>query len=197
MKLPSGSPVVGLVGRLQPWKGQDRLLRAQLILRERGHNMHVLMVGGDAYGLSPEYARSLPSLVSQLGLTDAVTMTGQVPDAGPHIDQMDILVNASESEPFGIVLLEGMARGIPVVAVNQGGPAEFIEHGKTGLLADSWEPIALADALEGLLASPTLRRRIGDAGRERFMQNFTDVAMRRRLFHQLESIRNPTASRRG
>ena len=94
LELPPDVPVVGLVGRLQPWKGQDRLLRAQALLRDRGHPFHLVIVGGDAYGLSPEYAQSLPALVSRLGLTDAVTMTGQVPDAGPYIDRMDILVNA-------------------------------------------------------------------------------------------------------
>ena len=67
IELPSGVPVVGLVGRLQPWKGQDRLLRAQAILRERGREVHVLIVGGDSYGLSPEYAASLEPLARELG----------------------------------------------------------------------------------------------------------------------------------
>jgi len=127
-------------------------------------------------------------LINQLGLVDAVTMTGQVPDAGPYIDQMDILVNACDFESFGIVLLEGMVRGVPVVAVNSGGPAELIEHGKTGLLAPSGEPMALADALEPLLVSSALRRTIGQAGQERFMQDFTDVAMCERFFHHLEML---------
>jgi glycosyltransferase involved in cell wall biosynthesis len=188
LTLPADIPVVGLVGRLQPWKGQDRLLQAQAILRERGHDIHLVIVGGDAYGLSAEYAAALPGLVSRLGLTSAVTMTGQVPDAGPYIDQMDILVNASDPEPFGIVLLEGMARGVAVVAVDSGGPAEFIEDGKTGLLARSGEPGALADALEPLLDSATARRAIGQAGRERYMREFTDLAMRRRFFAQLEAL---------
>ncbi len=188
LTLPADVPVVGLVGRLQPWKGQDRLLQAQAILRERGHDIHLVIVGGDAYGLSAEYAAALPDLVSRLGLTGAVTMTGQVPDAGPYIDQMDILVNASDPEPFGIVLLEGMARGVAVVAVDSGGPAEFIENGKTGLLARSGEPGALADALEPLLGSSTARSAVGQAGRERFMQEFTDLAMRRRFFAQFEAL---------
>lgn len=188
LELPSDVPVVGLVGRLQPWKGQDRLLEAQALLRERGHEMHTVIVGGDAYGLSSEYAGSLPGLVSRLGLTDAVTMTGQVPDAGPYIEQMDVLVNASDPEPFGIVLLEGMARGVAVVAVDSGGPGEFIDDGQTGVLARSGEPSALADALEPLLVSPTLRQTIGQAGRERFMRDFTDVAMCRRFFDQLEHL---------
>ncbi len=193
LKLPPDVPAVGLVGRLQPWKGQDRLLEAQALLRRRGYDIHTVIVGGDAHGLSPEYASSLPALVDRLGLGDAVTMTGQVADAGPYIEQMDILVNASDGEPFGIVLLEGMARGVPIVAVNSGAPGEFVEDGRTGVLARSGEPSALADAMEPLLSSPQLRQTIGQAGRERFMQEFTDVAMCKRFYHQLENL----ARRRG
>src|SRR5579863_8238945 len=94
--LPPDVPIVGLVGRMEPWKGHDRMLRAQALLRERGHPIHTVMVGGDAYDISPEYARSLPHLVERLGLAGAVTMTGQVPDAGPYIERMDVLVNASD-----------------------------------------------------------------------------------------------------
>jgi glycosyltransferase involved in cell wall biosynthesis len=195
LELAPKVPVVGLVGRLQPWKGQDRLLRAQALLRERGHDVHTLIVGGDAYGFSSEYAGSLASLAGRLGLTDAVTLTGQVDDAGPYIERMDILVNASDPEPFGIVLLEGMARGVAVVAVNSGGPAEFIEHERTGLLARSGAPGALADALESLLVSPDLRHAIGRAGRECFMRDFTDVAMRERFFYHLEAVLDGRGSR--
>ncbi|MEA2314097.1 MAG: hypothetical protein QOI03_789 [Solirubrobacteraceae bacterium] len=188
LELPQQVPVVGLVGRLQPWKGQDRMLQAHALLRERGVPLHTVIVGGDSYGLSPEYAASLAPLADRLGLHDAVTMTGEVPDAGPYVEQMDILVNASEAEPFGIVLLEGMARGVAVVAVDAGGPAEFIEHGRTGMLARSGEPAALAQALEPLLASADLRREIGEAGREHFMREFTDVALRRRFFARFEEV---------
>ncbi len=188
LQLPADVPVVGLVGRLQPWKGQDRLLRAQALLRERGHRMHTVIVGGDAYGLSAQYAASIPALVRELELTEDVTLTGQVPDAGPYIAQLDILVNASDPEPFGIVLLEGMSRGVAVVAVDSGGPAEFIEHGRTGLLASSGEPGPLADALEPLLLSPAQRQAVGRAGRESFMREFTDVAMRKRFFDNLQEV---------
>lgn len=188
LELPADVPVVGLVGRLQPWKGQDRLLRAQAILRARGYPMHLVIVGGDANGLSPQYAASLGPLAAELGLEDAFTMTGEVPDAGPYIEQMDVLVNASDPEPFGIVILEGMARGVAVVAVDSGGPAEFVEHGSTGMLARSGDPAALADALEPLLASPELRRRLGEAGRELYLREYTDAAMRRRFFREFERV---------
>ncbi len=188
LKLPEGVPVVGLVGRLQPWKGQDRLLRAQALLRDRGRDIHTLIVGGAAYGFSEGYAASLPELADELGLTDRVTLTGQVPDAGPYVERMDVLVNASDPEPFGIVLLEGMSRGVAVLAVDSGGPAEFVEDGRTGVLARSGEPAALADALQRLLDTPGLRRKLADAGRERFLAEFTDAALRRRFFAALEAV---------
>jgi len=188
LELPAGVPIVGLVGRLQPWKGQDRLLKAQALLRERGHEMHSVIVGGDAYGLSSEYAESLPRLVSDLNLADAVTMTGQVPDAGPYIDRFDVLVNASDPEPFGIVLLEGMAKGVAVLAVDSGGPAEFIVNRQTGIHARSGSPEDLADALESMLVSPELREQLGRAGRESFLRDYTDVAMRKRFFAEMQTL---------
>jgi glycosyltransferase involved in cell wall biosynthesis len=188
LELPAGVPVIGLVGRLQRWKGQDRLLRAQAILRERGHDSHVVIVGGDSFGLEPEYASSLPRIVIELGLADSVTMTGEVADAGPYIEQMDVLVNASDPEPFGIVLLEGMARGVSVVAVGAGGPTEILTDGVTGMLARSGAPGDLADALEPLLTSPRLRGEIGEAGRARFACEFTDAAMCKRFVDHLNRL---------
>ena len=127
-------------------------------------------------------------LQRELELTDSVTLTGEVPDAGPYIARMDVLVNASDPEPFGIVLLEAMARGVPVVAVNSGGPATLIEHERTGLLVQSGEPAALADGLERLLLSPALRARLAGAATERFSADFTDVAVRSRFFDLLEVV---------
>ena len=190
LELPHDVPIVGLIGRLQPWKGQDRLLRAQALLRDRGVDMHLVIVGGDAWGLSSEYAASLSGLIDELGLSGHVTQTGQVPDAGPYVEQLDVLVNASDPEPFGIVLLEGMARGIAVLAVNSGGPAEFIRDGETGVLARSGDPAALADALELLLSSPERRDSLARAGRESFLSDYTDAAMRRRFFGELQEVLN-------
>jgi glycosyltransferase involved in cell wall biosynthesis len=185
---PTGAVVVGIVGRLQPWKGQDRLLRAHALLRARGLHVHSLIVGGDAYGLSPRYARSLPQLAERLAIADSVTFAGQVADAGPYIERMDVLVNASEPEPYGIVLLEAMSRGVPVVAVDAGGPRELIEHQRTGMLASSGAPEALAHALEPLLRSPELRHTIAAAARARFEEEFTDERMRERFFAELTRV---------
>lgn len=188
IELPADVPIVGLVGRLQPWKGQDELMRAQAILRGRGREMHLLIVGGDSWGLSPEYAASLEPLARELGIDDAVTMTGEVPDAGPYIQRMDVVVNASDPEPFGIVILEGMARGVAVVAVNSGGPAEFVHSGVTGVLARSGRPEDLADALEPLLSSAEMRERIGAQGLQSYLENYTTAALRAKFFAELQSL---------
>jgi glycosyltransferase involved in cell wall biosynthesis len=197
LALAGDAPVVGIVGRLQAWKGQDRLLQAQALLRERGQPLHLVIVGGDSYGLSPDYAASLPMLISQLGLDGAVTLVGEVADAMPYIEQLDVLVNASDAEPFGIVLLEAMAAGVAVVAVDAGGPRDIVEHARTGMLARSGDPADLAAALEPLLGSRALRHELGERGRERFMRDYTDEAMRNRFFTALESIAGPVRRRRG
>ncbi|HTR88661.1 MAG TPA: glycosyltransferase, partial [Solirubrobacteraceae bacterium] len=80
LDLPGDVPVVGMIGRLQAWKGQDRMLEAQALLRERGVRFHLLLVGGDTYELSPAYAASLPATIARLGLERDVTLTGEVPD---------------------------------------------------------------------------------------------------------------------
>src|SRR5262249_7851056 len=152
------------VGRLQPWKGQDRFLRALAELRRGGRDVHGLVVGGDAYGRSPEYVVELARLVERLGLEGAVTMTGQVDDARPYLAAMDVAVNASVGGPLGIVLPEAMAAERAVVAVAAGGPLEIIEPDVTGVLAPGGEPKELAAAIDGLLADPARRARIAAAG---------------------------------
>jgi glycosyltransferase involved in cell wall biosynthesis len=186
--IPRERLVVGIVGRLQPWKGQDRLVKALADLRARGHDVHGLIVGGVAYDLSPGYAAELEQLVADLGLSDRVTMTGQVPDSTPYLGLMDVAVNASEEEPFGIVLLEAMAAGVPVVAVGNGGPLDIVVPGETGMLAAGGEPAQLADAIDELLASPDLRAEVAKAARERCGERFTAAQMADRLTSKLAEL---------
>jgi glycosyltransferase involved in cell wall biosynthesis len=180
--------IIGIVGRLQPWKGQDRLIRAVSVLRKRGLRVHGLVVGGDAHGRSPEYEPRLRRLVAELGLADDVTFTGHVSDATDYIRTMDVLVNASDHEPFGIVLLEAMALGTPVVAVADGGPSEVIDHGESGILLASNGADEIADAVEALLARPSLRTRLAHRALERFTSEFSATSMTDRLAHKLEEL---------
>jgi glycosyltransferase involved in cell wall biosynthesis len=187
LAIPEGDQVVGIVGRLQPWKGQDKLLRAVVELRRRGHDVHAVIVGGVAYNLSPEYEPYLRTLVSDLGVERVVHFTGQVADPAPFICLMDVLVNASDAEPFGIVLLQAMALEVAVVAVDRAGPAEIIEAGRSGLLVRSADPNVLADGLEKLFDA-ALRRRLGENGRRRFEAHFTAKRMTSELERHLAAL---------
>jgi glycosyltransferase involved in cell wall biosynthesis len=181
-----GRWVVGLVGNLQPWKGQDRLLRAQALLRARGHDVSVLLVGGDLYASANGYADRLRELIRAHKLGDAVVFTGHVPDVARYLNDMDLFVSAASGEPFGIALLEAMARGLPVVAVADGGPAEIVVSEKSGLLVDSPTPAAIAAALERLIRDPELRTRVGYGARARVTASFSAERMCREIERHLE-----------
>jgi len=176
---PGSAALVGIVGRLIPWKGQHRFLQALARLRADGHDVHGLVVGGDAYGLAPGYPARLRRLARDLGLEERVTFTGHVESAAPWIELMDVSVNASAAEPFGVVLLEAMALGTPVVAVDSAGPREIVEPDRTGILVP--DDGALATGMARLLADDDLRRRVVAAARARYRDRFTAARMTREM----------------
>jgi glycosyltransferase involved in cell wall biosynthesis len=186
--LTEDSSVVGIVGRLQPWKGQHRLLIALACLIRANHSVHGLIVGGNAYDLSPGYEPYLHRLAGALGIADHVTFTGQVPDGWKYVQAMDVFVNASIQEPFGVVLLEAMAAGLPTVAFASGGPREIIEPGRSGLLVEDITEEGLAAAIEQLIIDPNLRERLGEGARDRVQQRFTARRMTRDLEAKLERL---------
>jgi glycosyltransferase involved in cell wall biosynthesis len=186
--IPEGRTVLGTVGRLQPGKGQDSFLRAISGLRARGHEVHGVVVGGDAYGLSRGYEGSLRRLAEDLGLAERVNFTGQVEAAGPYMQAMDIYVSASLGESFGIVITEAMALRVAVAAFATGGPAEIIENGRSGFLLPAGDVTALVDCLERLVVDARLRSQLATAGYERFCSKFSADRMARQiesLFQQL------------
>jgi glycosyltransferase involved in cell wall biosynthesis len=188
VSIPPGRVTIGIVGRLQPWKGQHRVIRALALLRDRGLDVHGLVVGGEAHGFSAGFGAELERLVDELELSDRVTMTGHVANAAAYMAAMDVFVSASDNEPFGMVLLEAMAQSLPVVAVAEGGPVEIVAPGRSGILLESKEPNALADALEPLILSPALRRGLGREGRELVEERFTAARMADELQSRLARI---------
>jgi glycosyltransferase involved in cell wall biosynthesis len=180
--------VVGIVGRLQPWKGQHRFIRAIAELRRRGYPVRGLVVGGNSHNLSPGYDVALRRLALDSSVAQFVTFTGHVADPARYIRTMDVLVNASRQEPFGIVVLEAMALGVPVVAAAGSGPGEIVESGRSGVLLDSVDETSIANGLELLLSDRRLRRRLGEAGRSHIRAKFSAETMCRRLEAALNGI---------
>ncbi len=170
---------IAAVGRLVPRKGVDLAIRALALLRDAGRtDVELLIVGGssDCAGLeSDPEARRLLALARSLGVQDQVVLRGQVPreDMPAVLRSADAVVCAPWYEPFGIVPLEAMACGVPVVASAVGGLIDTVVHGKTGLHVPPRDPGALAAALAELLGNPAYARRLGAAGKQRAQARYS------------------------
>ena len=135
------------VGRLVPRKGFDTVLKAMNVLRQRGLDL-VLRIVGDG----PE-RDALESLTSELDLRECVSFVGYVPRERMchQLSNADVLVSGSVQEGFSMSMLESLASGVPVVGFEVGGLAELVIQGKTGTVAHEETPSGLAEAVQGLL----------------------------------------------
>jgi glycosyltransferase involved in cell wall biosynthesis len=176
LEIPSGRHVVGLPGRLVRWKGQHRFIDAVARLVAEGREVHGLVVGGTGHGLDEDFGPALHDQVRRLGLDERVTFTGHVEDPLPYIQLMNVLVNASIGEPFGLTLVEAQALGVPAVAVDVGGPREIIVHGESGWLVPSGEPDDLAAGMAAVLDDPERAERITARAKESYAACFTAEA---------------------
>jgi glycosyltransferase involved in cell wall biosynthesis len=157
---------VGIVGRLAPWKGQDVFLEA-FASAFRGEKVRAHIVGSAMFG-EDAYARSLEQHAERLGIAGQVDFRGFREDVWDELAELDVLVHASVNpEPFGQVVLEGMAAGLPVVASTEGGPSELVANDVDGLLTPPGDVEALAEALRRLSDDPGLRQRLGVAAVQR------------------------------
>lgn len=171
--LPVDTPVIGMVGRLRPWKGQLRFLRVLKRVMAAHPHIHGIVVGGTPLATEDTYAAQLHSAVHNLDLTDHVIFTGQLEDIRPALAAMDVFVHPGDPEPFGLVNIEAMAMAKPVVAFAHGALPEIVVHDETGLLIPPMDETAMANAIISLLQAPSRARTLGTAGRQRVEQAFT------------------------
>lgn len=171
--LASDTPVVGCVGQLIPWKGQDDFLRVAAKVVSAIPGARFLIVGQEVES-HRSFRSSLEALALTLGVRDHVIFTGFRQDAASLLASMDVFLHcAVEPDPLPRVILEAMALGKPIVATDTGGIPEMIEEGRTGLLAPDRDVESLAKATISLLSDGELARRIGRAARERVREHFS------------------------
>lgn len=164
--LPADGPLIGMAGRLQRWKGMHVFVAAVAQIRATHPGVHAVIVGG-THETEPKYGAELRAQVHALGLDGALTLAGFQPNVAEWMQAMDVFVHASDREPFGIVVVEAMALGKPVVAGAGGGPAEIITDGENGLLAPYGDAGSLARAVTRYLDDRALAARVGAAARAR------------------------------
>jgi glycosyltransferase involved in cell wall biosynthesis len=158
---------IGIVAVFDRVKGHQYLFEAVKCLAERGERDFSCLVIGD--GREKE---RIHELVAQLGLDELVDLRGYVSDLIGAFRELDILVIPSLQESFGMVAVEAMAMGIPVVASRVGGLPEVIQDGVTGVLVPPANPRKLADAIGNLMDNPEVRFQMGQSGRARVREHF-------------------------
>jgi len=164
-------PIVGIVGTIQPWKGQREVILAIKEVKKQFQDIRCLIVGGI---FDPVYRNEIKKLVAELELTDNIYLLGYRKDVLDVMNTMDVVIHASTSpEPFGRVLIEAMTLGKPLIATRAGGPLEIIEDRVNGLLVPPRDPEALGSAVKLLLENKMFSAKIAEAGRERVKQLFT------------------------
>ena len=171
LSLPSAAPILLFVGRLQPSKGIDTLLRAAAEIRREHPNVCVLVVGGGLDERDEQETSELNrlrQLGTELGLNDVRYIKAQPQETlAKYYAAADVFVMPSHYESFGMVVLEAMACGTPVVGSAVGGLAYTIVDGDSGLLVPPGDWRAFAEAISGLLGSPRLQVAMRLAGPER------------------------------
>lgn len=171
--------LMGVVAQLTQWKGQHTAIAALEMLRDRGVDAHLLLIGEAKFTAratrfdNRAYVEGLHAQVDRAGLTDRVSWLGQRSDVRELIAALDVLLLPSEEEPFGRAVIEAMALCVPVLATAVGGPAEILEDGVQGRLLAPGDPAAWAGAAAELAERPALRAAMGAAGRERVLERFT------------------------
>nr|MBC7244580.1 glycosyltransferase family 4 protein [Chloroflexota bacterium] len=176
-RIPNAAPLVGMVGRLRPWKGQERFLRAMARVQAKVPEAWFVLVGGAVFDADDEYANQLRTLATNLGIAGQVVFTRHLADVRPAFAAMDVFVHPGDPEPFGLVNIEAMAMAKPVVAFAHGALPEIVTDRETGLLVPPEDESALAEAVVTLLHEPTLRKTMGLAGRSRVETYFTAQRM--------------------
>jgi len=170
--LDKNAQLIGVVGNIKQWKGQDIAIRAMVHIKKRFPNLRCLLIGGSSQD-DKEYFDLVRNLVKSEGLEDNIIFTGQRRDVPSLINILSVLIHTSVlPEPFGRVLLEGMAMGKPIITPNIGAGPEIVADGKTGLVVKSGDPKDLARAILYLLEAPQKAEQMGKAGRDRLEKHF-------------------------
>jgi len=181
--------LIGIFGRLQRWKGQDVFIKAASRVARLRSNVKFVIVGGSVFGMEPEYLGELQADVVALGLADRLAFTGFRSDVPRLMSACDIVCNTSRAaESFGMVVVEAMAVGRPVIATAGGGPSEIIASDADGILVPPEDPEMLAQAMLALIDDPHRRQVLGERGRELVRTRFSIDVMASSLIRYLDEL---------
>ena len=170
--------VIGTMGRFVPKKGFDYFIKSVNELVQKNIPVKAV-IGGDG----PE-KENLEALVASLGLEKHICFLGWVESKEDFFKELDIFVLPSYHEPFGIVLIEAMAAGLPCISTNTEGPSEIINHNENGILVPKADVALMSDAIKTLLEKPQILSELGDLAFKKVKENY-DI---NRVSHRLAGV---------
>lgn len=187
--------VFAFIGRLQRWKRADVVIEAfrEAFGEQSGEapsprtrpNVYLLIVGGALFGVDTDFEDQLKGMTAEYGLERQVIFAGHQQHVEHYLSACDAVVHSSLQEPFGMVVVEAMALGRPVLAVGKGGPAEIIRHGLDGYLYDGTAE-ELAQYMGRLYGDRALNSSLGEQARQTVDSRFTAGLMAGRFAHVVQ-----------
>lgn len=166
LRVRIGDPLIGIVGQITPRKGQLELMCAFDRALTKIPNLLLLVAGAPLFNRDHEYLEAVARTALKRGIRNSVRLLGARSDIPAIMQSLDLLIVNSRAEPFGLVILEAMACGTPVLAVAVDGIPEIIEHGKNGWLVPPRDEGALARAIVQLSDQPELRARLAEQAKQ-------------------------------
>ena len=154
-------PIIGTIANFYPTKGLQYLIEAARLLKEKNKNINFII-----FGDGPE-KKKLEKQIAESNLEKNIFLAGRIPSAARYLTAFDIFILPSVKEGLPYAILEAMAAELPIVATGVGGIPELIENNKSGLLVEPKNPVALASAIEGLLADPNQQKNLAREAKQR------------------------------
>jgi glycosyltransferase involved in cell wall biosynthesis len=186
--LSKNTPVIGIVGNIKCWKGQDTVVLATKEIKKRFPNIKCLIVGDTAKSDRP-FLEELNAIVSKCNLEKDIIFTGYRENVPDYMNAMDIVIHAStQGEPFGRVLLEAMALEKPLIGARGGAVPEIINEPYTGLMFQPGNYDELAMSIIRLLDNPQKSIAMGRRGRSRLEKHYhisNNIERTQALYHAL------------
>jgi glycosyltransferase involved in cell wall biosynthesis len=176
---------VGLLGRIAEFKGQHLLIEAAEKLKNEGIFIQVFIVGEP---FEKEYFEHIRAYVTSHHLENQICFLDFYENPFELVSCLDALVLTTKRETFGLVLIEGMHAGIPVIGSDEGGVPEIIDHKETGLLFESWNSTSLAEAIKRLYQDRQFAKKLGQAGQKKAREQFDAEVQYQKVFQTFTEV---------
>lgn len=186
--------IIVTIGQIGLRKGQDVLARSASQIALQIPDVHFVLIGerSSQKQESVEFEQAIQAAFEHHGLSDRLHWLGQRNDVAALLNDIDLLIHPAKQEPFGRVLLEASACGVPIVATDVGGTSEIIVPGITGLLVPPGDASAIAEAAIELLADDDKSQSFRSAARQHAVEQFPITAAARRIADLWEAVLTTT-----